>query len=264
VGDYENNGRLDVLSTTFSDDYDILFRNDGHGVFTDVSARTGVAAPTMPFVGFGDAFFDYDNDGWKDLIIANGHVYPQADQHPEWGTTYAQRPLLFHNDKHGHFDLVPAVTGSGLATVSVGRGLVVGDLFNNGKIDVVIANMDQSPVLLHNISDDNHHWLELRLIGGPKSPRDATGATVYLTVGGLRQRADVLSGGSYLSSSDPRLHFGLGNATSIDGMEIHWPSGYVEHLTPAELAAIKPDRILTVTEAKGVTEALCGGITCKR
>ena len=257
AGDYENNGHLDILSTTFADDYDILFRNDGHGLFTDVSAKTGIAAPTMPFVGFGDAFFDFDNDGWKDLIIANGHVYPQVDQHLEWGTTYAQRPLLFHNDQHGHFDVVPAVAGSGLATVSVGRGLAVGDFFNDGKLGVIIANMDQPPVLLRNVNPDHHHWLELQLVGGPKSPRDATGATVYLTANNVRQRADVLSGGSYLSSNDPRLHFGLGDATSVSRLEVHWPSGVTEVISVPAL-----DRILTLTEGKGITAARCGDAPC--
>ena len=259
AGDYENNGHLDILSTTFADDYDILFRNDGHGVFTDVSAEVGIAAPTMPFVGFGDAFFDFDNDGWKDLIIADGHVYPQVDEHPEWGTTYAQRPLLFHNNQHGHFDPVPAVAGSGLATVSVGRGLAVGDFFNNGKVDVLIANMDQPPVLLRNVNPDHHHWLELQLIGGPKSPRDATGTTVYLTADTIRQRGDILSGGSYLSSNDPRLHFGLGDATAVTSIEIHWPDGAVESLVPP-----KVDRILTVTEGKGIAASLCGAAPCPR
>ena len=130
--------------------------------------------------------------------------------HPEWGTTYAERPLLFHNLKNGKFELVPAVEGTGLAVVVVGRGVAFGDLFNDGKIDAVMNNMDGVPVLLRNVNPDHHHWVELKLVGGPKSPRDAVGATVYLTAGGMRQRGDVLSGGSYLSSNDPRVHFGLG------------------------------------------------------
>jgi hypothetical protein len=250
AGDYENNGHLDLVSTTFSDDYDILFRNDGTGTFTDVSYQAGIAPPTMPFVGFGDGFLDYDNDGWKDLLIANGHVYPQVDAHPDWGTTYAQRPLLFHNLKTGKFDLIPPVENTGLATVSVGRGAAFGDLFNDGKIDVVISNMDGVPVLLRNVNPDHHHWVELHLIGGPKSPRDAVGTTVYLTAAGIRQRGDVLSGGSYLSSNDMRVHFGIADATSIDSVEIHWPSGAIEKL---QLPAI--DRILTITEGQGITAA---------
>jgi len=257
VGDYENNGHLDVVSTTFSDDYDVVFRNDGEGTFTDVSYKMGVAQPTIPFVGFGDGFLDYDNDGWKDLLIANGHVYPQVDQHPDWGTSYAQRPLLFHNLKNGKFEVVPAVEGTGLAAVSVGRGAAFGDIFNDGKISVVISNMDGVPVLLRNVNPDHHHWVELKLTGGPGSPRDAVGATVYLTAGGIRQRGDVLSGGSYLSSNDMRVHFGLGDANSIESVEIHWPSGTKEKVKLSGL-----DRIFSITEGQGVTAALCGRDAC--
>jgi hypothetical protein len=252
AGDYENNGHESIVSTTFSDDYDILFRNDGKGNFTDVSYQAGIAAPTIPFVGFGDGFLDYDNDGWKDLLITNGHVYPQVDQHPEWGTTYAQRPLLFHNLRNGKFDVVPAVEGTGLAVVVVGRGAAFGDLFNNGKTDVVMNNMDGVPVLLRNVNPDHHHWVELKLVGGAKSPRDAIGATVYLTAGGVRQRGDVLSGGSYLSSNDQRVHFGIGEAATVESVEIHWPSGAVEKVKLPEV-----DRIFTVEEGRGVTASTC-------
>ncbi|MGB7135138.1 MAG: CRTAC1 family protein, partial [Acidobacteriaceae bacterium] len=252
VGDYLNNGHLDVVNTDFSDDYSVLFQNDGSGNFTDMSYASGMAAATIPFVSFGDGFLDYDNDGWKDLLIVNGHVYPEVDQHPEWGLTYAQRPLLFHNQRNGKFELVPAVEGTGLATVSVGRGAAFGDLFNDGKIDVVSNNVDGVPVLLRNVNPDHHHWVELKLIGGPKSPRDAVGATVYLTAGGMRQRGDVLSGGSYLSSNDMRVHFGLGDATSVDSVEIHWPDGIREKL---HLPSV--DRIFTVEESRGITGELC-------
>jgi enediyne biosynthesis protein E4 len=134
----------------------------------------------MPFVKFGDGFLDYDNDGWKDLFVVNGHVYPQVDQHPEWGQSYAQRPLLYRNLGNGKFELVPAVEGTGLAVVAVGRGAAFGDIFNNGKIDVVINSMDGMPILLRNVNPDHHHWVELKLILGPKGPRDAVGATAYL------------------------------------------------------------------------------------
>jgi hypothetical protein len=257
AGDYENNGHMDLVNTTFSDDYKVIFRNDGTGSFTDVSYEAGIASATIPFVGFGDGFLDYDNDGWKDLLLVNGHVYPTVDRHPEWGTSYAQRPLLFHNLKNGKFELVPAVEGTGLGEVSVGRGAAFGDIFNDGKIDVIINNVDGVPVLLRNVNPDHHHWVELKLIGGPKSPRDAVGATVYLTAGGIRQRGDVLSGGSYLSSNDMRVHFGLGDATAIDSIEIRWPSGDKESI---KLTAL--DRIYTVTEGKGVTAALCAGAPC--
>jgi enediyne biosynthesis protein E4 len=254
AGDYENNGNIDLLNTTFADDSDVLFRNDGTGNFNDVSYESGVAQATIPFVGFGDGFIDYDNDGWKDLFIANGHVYPDADSHPEWGSSYAQRPLLFHNLRNGKFALVPAAEGTGLAETSVARGSAFGDLFNDGKIDVVINNVDGVPVLLRNVNPDHNHWVELRLIGGPRSPRDAVGTTVYVMAGGIRQRGDVLSGGSYLSSNDPRLHFGLGSASTVDSVEIHWPDAHRE-----SLALPGVDRIFTVTEGKGVTSTLCVG-----
>ena len=257
VGDYENNGHLSVVSTTFSDDYPILFRNDGKGAFTDVSYQAGIAESAIPFVKFGDGFLDYDNDGWKDLFIVNGHVYPQVDQHPEWGQSYAQRPLLYRNLGNGKFELVPAVEGTGLAVVTVGRGAAFGDLFNDGKIDVVISSMDGVPVLLRNVNPDHHHWVEMKLIGGPKSPRDAVGASVYLTANRMRQRGDVLSGGSYLSSNDMRVHFGLGNLDKVDQLEIHWPSGTVEKVT---LPAV--DRIYNITEGKGITGAMCDGKPC--
>jgi hypothetical protein len=252
VGDYENNGHLDLVSTVFSDDYNVVFRNDGKGNFEDVSYATGEAQPTIPFVGFGDAFLDYDNDGWLDLFFANGHVYPSVEQNADWGMSYAQRPLLFHNNTKGKFDLVPAVEGTGLAETAVSRGAAVGDLFNDGKLSIVVNNLDGPPFLLRNVNMDRNHWVGLQLVGGPKSPRDAIGATVYLTAGGLRRRQDVISGASYLSSNDQRLHFGLGDSAKVDGLEIHWPSGAVEKV---QLPAV--DRIYTVEEGKGITGEMC-------
>jgi hypothetical protein len=258
AGDYQNNGHLSIVNTVFADDYNVLFQNDGTGLFTDVSYQAGIAESSIPFVGFADGFLDYDNDGWKDLLVINGHVYPQADQHPEWGQSYAQRPLLYRNEKNGKFTLVPAVEGTGLAVVSVGRGAAFGDLFNDGKIDVVVNNMDGVPVLLRNVNADHHHWVELKLVGGPKSPRDAIGATIYLIADGMRQRADVLSGGSYLSSNDLRVHFGIGDAGDAGTAEIHWPGGKKEMV---RLPAV--DRIYTIEEGQGITGALCGSGPCE-
>ena len=255
VGDYQNNGLLDMLTTTFSDDYKVLYRNDGRANFTDVSYPMGIAQDTIPFLGWGTAFLDYDNDGWKDLMMLNGHVYPQVDKY-DWGTTFAQRPLLFHNQEGKKFALVPAVDHTGLAVVTPARGAAFGDLFNDGKIDVVINALDSTPVLLRNVNNDQHHWVELKLIGGPKSPRDAIGATVYLTAKNIRQRGDVMSGGSYLSSNDQRVHFGIGDAAEVKEVEIHWPSGAVEKLNLPNI-----DRIFTVQEGKGITGELCG--VCK-
>jgi enediyne biosynthesis protein E4 len=237
----------------------VLFQNDGTGNFTDVGWISGIAQPSVPFVSFADGFLDYDNDGWKDLLIINGHVYPEVDQHPEWGQSYAQRMLLHHNLHNGKFDLVPAVEGTGLTVVTVGRGAAFGDIFNDGKVSVVLNSMDGIPVLLRNVNPDHHHWLVLKLIGGPKSPRDAVGATVYLKAAGIRQRGDVLSGGSYLSSNDMRVHFGLADAASIDDVEIHWPSGAIEHI---EIGAV--DRIVTVEEGKSVVGEFCSTCAAKQ
>jgi enediyne biosynthesis protein E4 len=267
AGDYENNGQVDFFITDFGDDYKVLFHNDGDASFTDVSYKAGVAQTTIPFVGWGDGFIDYDNDGWLDLFMVNGHVYPQVDQH-EWGTTFAERPLLFHNvpdpsGKGRKFAYVPPVKGTGLADVIPGRGAAFGDLFNDGKIDVVINPIDGPPVLLRNVNPDHHHWVELKLVGGgktatsPGSPRDATCATAYLTANGMRQRQDVLASGSYISANDRRLHFGLGDATNAGSVEIHWPSGAKETI---KLPAV--DRIYTISEGKGITGALCGGKAC--
>jgi hypothetical protein len=259
VGDYRNNGLLDLLVTDFSDDYKVLYRNDGDVSFSDVSSQVGLAQVPVPFLGWGAGLIDYDNDGWKDIFMVNGHVYPEVNQH-DWGTTYAQRPLLFHSVHGEKFEYVPPVKGTGLAVVTPGRGAAFGDLFNDGKIDVVISPIDGPPVLLRNVNADRHHWVELKLVGGAKSPRDAVGATVYLTANGMRQREDVTSGGSFISSNDQRAHFGLGDAADTSGAgtaEIHWPSGFKETIA---LPAV--DRIYTVTEGKGITGALCKGKPC--
>jgi len=256
AGDYLNNGRVDLLITDFSDDFKALYRNDGDASFTEVARDAGIAMPAIPFVGWGDGFLDYDNDGWKDIMMINGHVYPQVDEH-DWGTTYAERPLLFHNSHNGKFTYVPAVKGTGLAVLTTGRGAAFGDLFNNGKIDVVINPVDGAPVLLKNVNADHHHWVEMKLVGGPRSPRDAVGATVYLTAAGMRQREDVMSGGSYISSNDQRPHFGLGDSTDAGTAEIHWPSGAKETV---HLPAV--DRIYTITEGKGITSVFCPENSC--
>ena len=259
VGDYANNGKLDLYTTTFSDDYKALFRNDGDANFVDITPQMGIAEPTYPFLSWGTEFFDYDNDGWKDLMFVSGHVYPQAD-HNNWGTSWAERPLLFHNVDHGKkFEVMPPVEGTGLADVIPARGAAFGDLFNNGKIDVVINCIDHTPVLLQNVSDDHNHWVGLMLVGGPKSPRDAVGSTVYLTAGGVRQRGDVMSGGSFESSNDFRLHFGLGENTSVDKIEIRWPDGTKETYTIPGI-----DRYFQIEEGKGIVPSIYDGIAAEQ
>jgi hypothetical protein len=285
LGDYNHSGRLGFFITTFSDDYKTLYRNDGDSSFTDVSFKVGLASPTIPFLGWGTGFLDFDNDGLLDLFIANGHVYPIADQR-DWGTTWAQRPQLFRNLDGSKFQEVAPATGSGLASVVCARGAAFGDLFNDGHMDVVLNNLDSTPTLLRNVVHNSNHWLTLKLVapaflpvpssasfvlssaakvnaivagadrGGRLSPwaevpihhssRDAIGAKVFLTAGGVRQRADVFSGGSYASTSDSRLHFGLGSASKVDKLEIFWPGGLREEVP---LPCI--DCIVQITEGKG-------------
>jgi hypothetical protein len=244
VGDYNRDGKVDFLTTTFSDDYKTLYRNDGGGSFSDVTYPSGLGDPTIPFLAWGTGFLDFDNDGWLDIFIVNGHVYPEVDRQ-DWGTTWAERPQLFRNLDGSKFQEVPPATGSGLADVITGRGAAFGDLFNDGHIDVVINNIDSTPTLLRNVVKNGNHWLTLKLIGGDKSPRDAVGTKVFLTAAGVRQRADVFSGGSYSSSSDQRVHFGLGAAATIDKLEIYWPSGLKQQIPPP-----KTNQIITIVEGQ--------------
>jgi hypothetical protein len=248
VGDYNRDGRPDIYVTVFSDDFNTLYRNDGNFSLSEVSFQAGVANLTIPFLGWGTGFLDYDNDELLDLIVVNGHVYKWIDA-KDWGTTWAQRPLLFRNMDGTKFSEVPAATGSGLADVIPARGLAIGDLFNDGKLDVVINNLDSEPALLRNSVKNDNHWIEFHLVGGVGSPRDAIGAKVLVATKGIRQSAQLVIGGSYGSSSDPRLHFGLGSAAVIDHVEIQWPSGKKE-IVPAPAI----DRIVTVIEGKGGAE----------
>ena len=248
AGSYDNSGRLSVLDTDFSDDYKVLYHNDGKLNFTDVSSAAGIADISLPYLGWGDAFLDFDLDGHLDIFMANGHVYPQVDQH-DWGTSFAQKPLLFRNEDGTKFSLVQAVKGTGLALPTTARGAAFGDLFNDGHADVVINNLVGAPTVLRNVFKTGHHWVEFKFVGGGQVPRDAIGTKVFVTANHMRQRGDVLSGGSFASSSDPRVLFGLGDATSIDQVEVVWPDGKRQKLSIPLI-----DSIYTVDRLEGIKD----------
>ena len=245
VGDYLHTGRQSLYVTNFSDENDLLYRNDGDWNFTEVSYPAGVALPSLPYVKWGTAFADIDNDGWLDLIAVSGHVYPQVDTLPA-GARYREPALLQLNQKDGSFCDVGDQAGPALIQNRVSRGLAIGDLFNDGNIDVVVSDLDGSPMLLRNHGVPGRHWVSFEL-AGTKSNRLAIGARVKIVSGGMTQTDEIHSGGSYLSQSDLRLHFGLGSASKIDSVEIHWPSGNIE-----KLANLSADQFYAVREGHGI------------
>lgn len=249
VGDYDNDGRLDLHVTTFENDANILYHNEGGGLFSEATFPAGVGNSSVPFVSWGTNFLDYDNDGWLDLFVANGHVYPWVGEF-DWNTSYEQRVLLFRNLKGGRFAEIGRGGGDGLSVVRSLRGSATGDLDDDGDIDVVANPIDGEPILLRNDGGNwAGHWLQLRLIGDPaqRCPRDATGSQVLLTAGGLRQRGEVASGRSVMSQSDRRVHFGLGTATRVDRLEVRWANG---RTVAYEVPGV--DRLVVIDQARGV------------
>ena len=226
LGDYLHTGWMSILITHFSDEYATLYRNDGGLSFTDVSHAAGIARATTPFVGWGDAFLDLDNSGWLDIIMVNGHVYPQVDN-AKTGTAYREPKLVFQNQRDGTFANVSAETGSAVTVPQVSRGLAVGDLFNKGRLDIVVENLTGAPMILEARSNPSHHWVGFELEGSPAN-RLALNARVRITTGKVQQLGEVRSGGSYLSQNDLRLHFGLENVAQIDKVEVLWPNGNVQ------------------------------------
>jgi len=248
IGDYNHTGRPSIYTTNFSDEYDDLYRNDGNWNFTDVSYQSGIALPSLPHVKWGTAFADFDNDGWLDLIAVSGHVYPQVDSLPSGGG-YREPKLLHLNQADGTFCDASDLAGLALQERHVSRGLAVGDLFNDGNVDIVVGDLDGAPMILKNQGVSGRHWASFEL-AGTKSNRMAIGARVKVVAGGITQTDEVHSGGSYLSQNDTRLHFGLGSAKTIDRIEIRWPSGAVETLT-----ALAADQFYSVLEGSGVVPA---------
>jgi hypothetical protein len=248
VGDYLHTGRPSLYVTNFASDYDVLYRNDGGWNFQDVSYQSGVALPSFPYVKWGDAFVDFDNDGWLDLIVVAGHVYPQIDSLPG-GPRYHQPKLMEMNQKDGTFCDASEQASPALMEKRAARGLAVGDLFNDGNVDVVVADLNNRPLILRNHGTPGRHWVSFEL-AGTKSNRLAIGAKLKLVTGAVTQTAEIHSGGSYLSQNDLRVHFGLGAATSIDSLEIRWPAGGVEIVKN-----LAPDKFYAVLEGKGIVPA---------
>jgi hypothetical protein len=239
LGDYDHDGRLDLFVTNFDDESNTLYHNEGKGSYTDVSYAAKVAAVSLPYVGWGTKFFDYDNDGWIDLLVVNGHVYPQLP-------TYKQRNLMHHNDRDGTFSEVGAQLGPPFAEKRTGRGAVFGDLDNDGDVDIVINNLDGPPQLLRNDGGNVNNSVLIKTIG-VKSNRSGIGARVTIVSGDLKQVEEVHSGGTYISQNDLRLHFGLEKRTKIDSIEVRWPSGAVDKVTGASA-----NKVLTIKEGQGL------------
>jgi hypothetical protein len=247
LGDYMHTGHMSIAITHFSDEYAVLYRNDGNLSFSEVSHAAGIARPTERFVGWGDAFVDLDNSGWLDLVLVNGHVYPQVDN-AAVGTAYREPKLVFQNQRNGTFKDVSARIGTVVTTPQVSRGMAVGDLFNRGRLDLVIENLTGSPMILETQPDSSNHWISVALEGG-SSNRMALNARVFVTTGGVRQMDEVRSGGSYLSQSDTRLHFGLGSASRVDKLEIRWPDG-----SSQVFQDVAADRFYQIREGQKLTE----------
>lgn len=243
--DYDNDGWADLVKGNFSDDTKNLYHNNHDGTFTDVTYPAGLGDVGWLFTTFGAKFLDYDNDGWKDVFLVNGQTFPQMDRYPT-GITYAERNLLFHNRRNSKFDEVGLRSGPGLAIQKVSRGLATADYDNDGNLEIVVTNMNGSPDLLHHAGKNSNHSILVRTIG-TRSNRDGIGAEIKVVSGGLVQVDTVRSGGSYLSSSDLRVHFGLGLATKVERLEVRWPGGQTDAVTNPPL-----DRILVIKEGQGL------------
>jgi len=251
AGDYDNDGWLDLYVTNFSHDYNTLYRNLRDGSFADVSAATGHAQATFAALGWGTGFVDFDNDGWLDLFVANGHVYPQMDR-PGLGTRYRQRAQLFLNQRGTRF--VEIGEEAGLRAASLGRGAAFGDYDRDGYVDVLVNNLDGVPALLHNETRNRNHWLQFQLEGAAPRNRDAIGARVELRCGGMGQIREVRSGSSYASQNDLRVHFGLGGHAQVESVTVRWPDGTVE-----DFRDVGVDRIWKLRQSTGRAEPEEGG-----
>jgi hypothetical protein len=247
VGDYDGDGWLDIVRTNYSDQITTLYRNNGDGTFHDGSLPAGFGV-NRKYLGFGAVFIDYDNDGWKDLFLGNGHVYAQIAGR-KLHASYKQPSLLYRNRRDGRFEDISATSGPGITTERVSRGCAVGDLDNDGNLEIVLNNLDAAPSLLRSESGNGNHSLIVKC-AGTRSNRSAIGARVKVTAGGRDQIDEVSSGSSYYSHNDLRLHFGLGSAEQADRVEVAWPSGATE-----KVENVKAGQIVTIQEDRGVVKS---------
>jgi hypothetical protein len=246
--DYDRSGRLSLFVTEFSDQPNFFARNLDGKLFDDVSWTSKTGQPSYPYVAWGTGFFDMDNSGWLGIFVANGHVYPQADQLATGGK-YREPVLLYRNLHVGTFDEVSAQAGLADLPLHSRRGAAFGDVFNDGNVDIAVLNVGDPPSLLRNKNADGYHRVLFHLVG-TKSNRAAIGARVTIRAGGVTQFGEVRSGGSYLSQNDLRLHFGLGSAQRIESVEVRWPSGEIE-----KLGSLSADAIYTIVEGKGIASS---------
>src|SRR5258708_56842 len=242
LGDYDNDGWLDLYISDFQGNSDHLWHKDRKGGMNEVSGAAGILQPTYNVLSFGGGFVDYDNDGWLDLFIANGHVYPEVEQTSD-STRYKQINSLFHSERNGKFVETTKAAGLDLLPRRAGRGVAFADFDNDGFVNVLVANNGDPPTLLHN-SGNGNHFLDFKLVG-TKSNRDAMGARVRVIAGGISQIREIAGGGSYLSQSDLRASFGLGSGRHAEKVEIQWPSGASE-----VFENIEADKFYRVEEGK--------------
>jgi hypothetical protein len=243
AADFNGSGHLSLFKTNFSDDTPTLYQSNGDGTFTDETFAAGLGI-NLDALGWGCMFADVDNDGYPDLLVANGHVYPEVDS-ANLGAKFKEPRFLYSNLGNGKFKDISKTSGPGLTEPLSGRGLAIADLWNDGRLSAVVNNLSELPLLLVNEAANQNHWLGFKLVG-TQSNRDAIGARVTLTSAKRRWVDEVRSGSSYNSSSDLRLHFGLGSESVLRGVEVRWPNGGIEVFPPPAA-----DRILTLTEGKG-------------
>src|SRR6267154_2403812 len=243
AADYNGDGKLDLFKTNFSDDTATLYRNNGDGTFDDVTYAAGLGLNTQ-YLGRGTMFLDFDNDGWPDLLLANGHVYPEVDtQH--LGSNFQEPRILYHNNGDGKFTDISSSSGPGITEPVSSRGLAIGDLWNDGRISAVVSNMNAPPGLLVNEVRSKNHWVAFRTVGS-ESNRDGIGARIRMKAGARMFIDEVRSGSSFISNNDMRVHFGLGAVAKIDWVEIRWPSGRLE-----KFEDLRVDAIHSITEGTG-------------